>query len=131
MVKSVFSQHPAVLETARANAHVGATVQRLARWIAWQASRMAQGDRQDYQWPEHWKKDKSDDRLDPGLSQRSTHSRKKRQVRDYQVPDWIWELLAAARAQVPQLGLPKLPRLAGNNAGHSNQTRERKAALRR
>eukprot|EP00971_Amphidinium_carterae_P045621 897900-Amphidinium_carterae.2 len=69
MVKSVFPQHPGVLEVARANASIGATIQRLAKWVAWQAGRMAQEDRQDYQWPEHWKKDNSDDRRTQGLSQ--------------------------------------------------------------
>eukprot|EP00971_Amphidinium_carterae_P014387 284262-Amphidinium_carterae.1 len=126
MVESVFPQHPEVLEVARSNAHVGATLQRLATWIAWQA------DRQDYQWPEQWKKNRSDDRCLLHLSQSTQHSRKPRQATAPQVPDWIWELLAAAREQVPQLGLPRLHWLAGRVASQgSGQTRERKAALRR
>eukprot|EP00971_Amphidinium_carterae_P254434 5051217-Amphidinium_carterae.1 len=132
MVKSVFPQHPLVVEAARTNANTGAMVQRLAKWIAWQAARMAQEDRQDYQWPDHWKNSASDDRFELHLSQSTQGSRKPKQVARPQVPDWIWELLAAARQRVPQLGLPKMRQLAGN-AHHQNsgQTRDRKAALRR
>eukprot|EP00971_Amphidinium_carterae_P254839 5058856-Amphidinium_carterae.1 len=117
---------------------LGPTPAEVLRSSAWpsglpgQAAQMAQEDRQDYQWPEHWKKNKSDDRRQLVLSQSAGHARQQRQVMDPQVPDWIWELLAAARAQVPQLGLPKLPQLAGRAALHSSgANRERKAALRR
>eukprot|EP00971_Amphidinium_carterae_P337882 6474941-Amphidinium_carterae.1 len=114
------------------NANTGAMVHRLAKWIAWQAARMAQDDRQDYQWPEHWKKKISDDRCDLHLSQTTQRSSAPRQVTRPHVPDWIWELLAAARERVPQLGLPKLRQLAGRpEQQNSGLTRARKAALSR
>eukprot|EP00971_Amphidinium_carterae_P099451 1967443-Amphidinium_carterae.1 len=97
--------------------------------VAWQASRMAQGDGQGYMWPPERHKCPGDDRR----VERTTQGRaSQKSTTPLQIPDWIWELLAQARQHVPQLGLPK------PHPGHlqslgtpSGQNRKRTAALRR